>query len=55
MTGDELAFEVLFVERAFSLEFEKGGGREGGKGLRTKPLEDHSVPRIRSRLNSLLV
>lgn len=30
MTGDELAFEVLFVERAFSLEFEKGGGREGG-------------------------
>lgn len=53
MTGDELAFEVLFVERAFSLEFEKGGGREGGKGLRTKPLEDHSVPRIRSRLNSL--
>ena len=53
MTGDELAFEVLFVERAFSLEFEKGGGREGGKGLRTKPLEDHSVPRIRSRWNSL--
>lgn len=39
MTGDELAFEVLFVERAFSLEFEEGGGREGGKGLRTRPLE----------------
>lgn len=54
MTGDELAFEVLFVERAFSLEFKEGGGREGGgKGLRTRPLEDHSVPHIRSRLNSL--
>lgn len=54
MTGDELAFEVLFVERAFSLDFGKGGGREGGgKGLRTRPSEDHSVPRIRSRLNSL--
>lgn len=32
MTGDE--FEVLFVERAFSLEFEKGGGREGGGGVK---------------------
>lgn len=31
MTGDELAFEVLFVERAFSLDFGKGGGREGGE------------------------
>lgn len=34
MTGDELAFEVLFVERAFSLEFEEGGGREGGEGVK---------------------
>ena len=50
MTGDELAFEVLFVERAFSLEFEKG---RGGNGLSTRPLEDHSVPHIRSKLNSL--
>lgn len=51
MTGDELAFEVLFVERAFSHWNLRRGG--GWKGLRTRPLEDHSVPHIRSRLNSL--